>query len=723
MLRFHTCSSFARPTLPLLLLLFGACGGSADTSAAAGPYTPPDSSGPSTPAPTGQKWEGQPSKDRCGRTSWTFTLVDELCGATGAPGYMSALRTPMTRDGTIVGGHLYSVDATHLWVVSLEPGAMREVGRVAGIGQPLSIAQHGGRLVVASGDAGLVILDPSVPHEPTVSFTLPLPGPALDVDVEGDRAVVALGSAGFAVVDLSSVPALVYVKDTPGFAAGAALRGSAVYVADCAALGVFDAADGSPWSYETFAAAAGSGVAAPFRDVEVRDGVAYVAAGRWGVITFDVHDPQAVGTGKFCRIDATTFYASGVRASAGGVFVAGGEWGVMRALPACPPIGKTPPVPLPTDPGGAASGSSDCAQIAPWDVVEWAAATPVPTPKRDPIQVLPTDDRVYAFGEATRLGFRAIDERDLGLDLVRRWEEPLHATAVAARAGRVFVTGRQAALFDVSPEGALTRSTTTFPEEVASATAAGLLPDGRWAFVAKSSLWIEGEATPLDLGGPVFGFGVAETPHGLALAGRGGILELSGATSPPKLSTVNVGTTKLPAAIASAGKVLYFAAPEWEQAARWDGALTLTPPHEVFTRAQAAEVGAWMRGLPRRVLMTAGADLVEVAMLGDMAGITARGRFQGVLSFPREEIVGGVATEDSAYLVATDRKGYTTRLHTVRLDDPPAIVATEAWLGQGMGIARSDDRLYVADANGTLRVFGLGSKPTQLQVITLGEAP
>lgn len=725
MLRLGIRTSLTPLLLPLALPLLAACGGADLGGATSGDYTPPPTGGPGTPAPTGQKWDGQPSKDKCGRNGWTFRLVDEICGGTGSPGYLDTLRTPMTRDGTIVGKHLFAVDATHLWVIALDGTELREVARVAGLGQPLSIAQHAGRLVLASGATGLVVVDPADPTEPAVLSVLPLPGPALDVAVEGDRAIVAMGAAGFAVVALGDPPSIAFVRDTPGFAAGATLKDGVAYVADCAALGVFDGKDGTLWSYASLDQTSGTGVDIPYRDVEVRDGTAYVAAGRWGVVRFDVSNPVLLGKAKHCRIDAPNFYASGVRSSEAGVYLAGGEWGITRADGGCTGGGatNTPPMPLPTDAGTPELGSG-CPTVAPWDVVVWAASTPVPSPNKDPVQVLVTPDRVYAFGEATRLGFRAIDERDPALTLLRRWEEPLWATSVAARAGRVFVAGRRAALFDVGADGALTKHETTFPDAVSLATAAGLLPDGRWAFVAGTALWVEGVATPFMLPRPVYGFGVAETSDGLVFAGAAGLVRLSvAAGGAPTLMPVPLATTKLPAAVAAAGGTLYMGAPEWDHTLRWAKMPADMPPHGVFTAAQAADTAYWVAGLPRRVLMTAGQDLVEVAMLADRAGIVAPGRFEGVLPFPREEVVGGVASETRAYVLATDRKGYTTRLHTIRLD-PPAIVAAETWLGQGMGIARSEGRIYVADANGTLRVFGmLGDALVQEQLVALEAKP
>jgi hypothetical protein len=87
---------------------------------------------------------------------------------------------------------------------------------------------------VASGAAGLVVVDASDPEVPFIAATLALPGNANDLKVSGGYAYVAAGSAGLVIVDVRNPTAPVVAGriDTPGTATDLALRGGRAYVAD-----------------------------------------------------------------------------------------------------------------------------------------------------------------------------------------------------------------------------------------------------------------------------------------------------------------------------------------------------------------------------------------------------------------------------------------------------------------------------------------------------------
>src|SRR5690606_30647837 len=117
-----------------------------------------------------------------------------MCGGTDDPAYLDTLRAPIFRDGALIGERLYTVDATHVWVLDVTtPDAPARETLIAGLGHPIGVGTHAGRLLVAAGDLGLVIADVTQPDHPTPIATLALPGPALDVTVDGDRALVPMG--------------------------------------------------------------------------------------------------------------------------------------------------------------------------------------------------------------------------------------------------------------------------------------------------------------------------------------------------------------------------------------------------------------------------------------------------------------------------------------------------------------------------------------------------
>lgn len=195
----------------------------------------PDTMDPSEPAPTGTRWVDTTVEDNCGREIPAWVLSDEICSGMDEENYLESLGVPMFRDGAVLGDHLYTVDATHLWVLSADdPEAVGRVSLSAGWGRPLSVTANDGSLVIASGEEGLVVANVDEPDRPQVESRLALEGPAMDVYVHGDRAYVASGSAGLSVVDLSTTPpTLIDTIPVPGFAAGVAADDEWAYVAAC----------------------------------------------------------------------------------------------------------------------------------------------------------------------------------------------------------------------------------------------------------------------------------------------------------------------------------------------------------------------------------------------------------------------------------------------------------------------------------------------------------
>ena len=375
----------------------------------------PRSGKPGEPAPTGQQWKPVETDEGCGRMGLKWILVDEVCDEGEGNDDPATLHAPMFRDGAMVNGHLFAIDATHLWAIDLanvEQGtsALERASLLTGLGTPLAADKRGSEIVLAAGSAGLVLVDAAQPEAPRRSRSLELTGKAYDVQVGGDKAYVALGRAGIAEVDLATAqPSVTRSWPIAGFSAGIAARGSHAFVAACTTFKVVDLATGKVLS-EAWLPGAGKNVSSPAKKVTLVGDVAFVAAGRAGAVAIDVADPLKPSVIGSCTVpDNPAFYASGVRSSGDKLYVAGGEWGVLpvdAANPssACPTLKLQAPPPEEPD--------LSCSAKPPWEVVPWETIWAPPPPGKDPVQTLPVGDRLYAFGDARRIGVRAVDVRD-----------------------------------------------------------------------------------------------------------------------------------------------------------------------------------------------------------------------------------------------------------------------------------------------------------------------
>ncbi len=685
----------------------------------------PDDQGiPSPPGeapPTGSKWQGVEVEGECGGTTLAWVLVDEVCGGTTDPGYLDAFHAPIFRDGAVVGSTLYTVDASYLWALdATDPTDLARQGLVAGVGQPLALAARGGDLLVAAGGEGLLILDGADPASPARKAQVELPGPALDVYVEGDLAYVAVGAAGLSIVDLAATPpALLQTIAVPGFAAAVKAQGGLAYVAACDTFAVVDPSIGAVLSTTWLSKPYDDGgvLVAPAKDVELVGGVAFVAAGRFGAVAFDVSVPEAPALLGNCTVsDDLGFYASGVAAADGQLFVAGGEWGILRVDASEPAAacsyGLLPMLPPPP------AGAGECSSEPPWQVVPWQDqwAPPPPMPGKDPIHVLPAAGLLYAFGDATRIGLRAVDVRlsDPSLDKVGRYEEPRLYTGIAAANGRVLVAGPAGGLYLRDDASLLTLA----PEPVpiaADAVACALLDDGRWvAATGAQQLHIEGVAAPLPLPGPVW-------PNGLATFGTDVLVPTStgaavfhdgGGTA----ELVSSGrTAALPQAVVANAEGVFLASPEWIDSVQIAGAPTALTPHAVFDADDIMDANLWRTGLPRRLLAVSPAGVVEIASLADRAGLMVHGAEPKGIPLPSGTYVGAAAEGSRVYLVSADRGTYRSQLVTVELGGAwPALAGIESFTGMASGVAADGDRLYVADADRGIRVYLRTAAATEL---------
>jgi hypothetical protein len=679
------------------------------------PNEPDPPGAPGGPPTTGQVWEDVALQGDCGRETTGWVLVDEACGALDAKDYLARFRAPMFRDGAVIGAVLYTVDGTNLWSLDVsDPSGIPRKSLSAGLGTPLSVGTHAGQLVIAAGAEGLLVIDVTDPAAPARAATVALDGPALDVHVEGDRAYVALGAAGMAVIDLAaSPPAVVQQVAIEGFAAGISAAGSTAYVAACDALVVVDTMAGKvlgkTWVEKPYV---GPFLVAPAKDVEIVGSVAYVAAGRFGAVAVDVSKPEAPAVVGNCTVEKElNFYASGVRAENGKLFIAGGEWGVLPidlAAGGCTQL-VAPTLPeYPVNPATGAEDPPECSAKPPWQVVSWQDSWAPPAWGRDPIQTLPGGDVLYAFGDARRNALRAVDVKDTkaeGLPNVGRYEEPRLATGLAAAGNRVVALGKGGGVF-VRDEAALLLPVADAPALPADATAVALLDDGRWVAATEShEVYVAGKLA-FTLTDPLWPFGLAASGHRFAVTYPEGVYVVD-ADSGAVADRLSGAKAELPASLFWGKEGLALAGPEWTHAVTIDekGVAKPLAAHGVFSEEEILKTSLWRRGLPARMLLGAEVGLIEVASLGGHAGLYVHAS-GARLALPPGEYRGGTAAGKRVYLVAADRAAYRSQLVTVDVGAAvPAVLSVQSFVGVGTGVAVDDDRLYLADGDRGVRVY------------------
>jgi len=118
---------------------------------------------------------------------------------------------------------------------------------------------------------------------------------------------------------------------------------------------------------------------------------------------------------------------------------------------------------------------------------------------------------------------------------------------------------------------------------------------------------------------------------------------------------------------------------------------------------------------------------VEVAVLGSHAAIAVHGP-SGTERAPMPALgyAGLAVAGDRAYALAIDRALYRSYLVTVSLA-PGAlrVVSVESFTGAGAGVAASGARLYLADADGAIRVYrtDVPGAPSLVTTLRLEDRP
>ncbi|MBS2019967.1 MAG: hypothetical protein JST00_44295 [Deltaproteobacteria bacterium] len=688
---------------------FGSSGTSPNVQQApTGGDTP--SSPPGQLAPTGQAWKPTATDEGCGRSGIQWVLVDEVC-SDGEGTDPRSLEVPMFRDGALVGDHLLTVDATHLWSLDLsDPTKIRRSALLTGVGQPLSVQASGSRLFVAAGLEGLVVVDAADPASPARVASLDLPHAAFDVALHGASAYVAMGKAGVAAVDVAGAPTLSKVMPAAGYAAGVAADDAHLFVAACTSFSVLDRATGAIRATVPFPKH-GDRLLAPAKDVALVGDVAFVAAGSQGAVAVDISTPTAPKIIGRCGVDAPSFYASGVRAENGVVFVAGGEWGVLRVDASDPKTAcKTPLVTAPPS-----KPAVDCSTKPPWEVVDWERVWSPPPPGRDPIQVLPAGERLYAFGDARRIGVRAVDVR-ASSDLAKlgRYDEPRALVALAGRGTRLVAAGTRGGAFTLAADGTLTREVGVDETTLTAAQDVAMLSDQRFvALDADGHLRLENATSPLEATTSL----AAIDTRGMDVFAVSRMSEIVryGADGTKTVLSPMGKPGRLPLTLATSPLGVFFAAPEWVESMRlpFGGAgltATVNTAQKAFDASDIMDAGQWRVRVPRRHLAGTSDGAVELAALGSRASLL----IHRATSAPVDVILPAVMTyagltadATHAYAIGLDRGLYRSYLVTVALTGTPHVVSLEAFTGAASGVVALGDRVVVADADGALRTFSV----------------
>jgi hypothetical protein len=238
-------------------------------------------------AVTGRLIDGNTIDLRPARYGTTYSSSDLAVASFGAEGG----RVFAGQDGTATvtvanSGH---VDTTLVTVTTFSPTALSFI-HLKGYANGVDVAN--GYAYVASGAAGLNIVDVFDPAQPLLVATIETPGNANDIRVEGDHAYVADGSAGLSVIDIANpaAPVLIATLDTEGIATDLVVAGSVVFVADGTA-GVVAVDVGHPVYPVELGRIATPGNA---RGIDAVDHLVVVAAGTEGLHVIDATDPQAM---------------------------------------------------------------------------------------------------------------------------------------------------------------------------------------------------------------------------------------------------------------------------------------------------------------------------------------------------------------------------------------------------------------------------------------------
>ena len=253
-----------------------------------------------------------------------YEALDEACELTDAPDYLDRFVTPMFRSVAHQNGIAFLVDGSHLWVIDItQPTDPLRLSLTRLRGHPLALAiTDDGYLVVASGGAGLLVLDVSEPRYPQEIGSLELPDIALDVAMLDSMALVAVGNSGLTGVDLTNPeqPGLIHEIAVPGFTNGVDIEGDRAYTASCATVSVVNIMTAQPMVSHSFWIPGGHA-----KDVDADGDSLYVAAGEL-MLAYDIsNSDESRWIGYYADPETKGFYVNAVVAKEGIVYIAAGD--------------------------------------------------------------------------------------------------------------------------------------------------------------------------------------------------------------------------------------------------------------------------------------------------------------------------------------------------------------------------------------------------------------
>ncbi len=182
---------------------------------------------------------------------------------------------------------------------------------------------------VACGDAGVHAVDLSAPNAPVLLATHDTPGTAEDVTIVEKRVYIADGAAGIRILDVSdpAAPSLIGARSPGGYFRAIEVRGTIAFAAAEDTLTLFDLTN-----------TAFPGILSRTRDYSPRSGslavgvsvannqTVYLADAYAGIHGFDYSDPLNL---RLVYSVDTPFYASGLEFRDGLAFVAGSRAGLI----------------------------------------------------------------------------------------------------------------------------------------------------------------------------------------------------------------------------------------------------------------------------------------------------------------------------------------------------------------------------------------------------------
>lgn len=248
------------------------------------------------------------------------------------------------------GRYAYLGVATDLVILDTRSGpAMKQLSRIRVGGVIHGISYYKGRLYMAAGDAGLVVIDIEDPRRPQKIVSFPTMGYSFGVTRHNDMVFVADRAAGIRIFDVSQPnrPRLLGNCDKFKKANAVHVKGNIAFVADgdkgIAALNVSNPAspqfianvaiDQPPREFEP--------IDPPPLAIAIKDSFLYAAMGEAGLAVIDISNP---GNMRICAVLAIPGSAVDLRISGNLLYLAQREGGlavVNIEIPESPEIVRT----------------------------------------------------------------------------------------------------------------------------------------------------------------------------------------------------------------------------------------------------------------------------------------------------------------------------------------------------------------------------------------------